>query len=368
MINQTTRATRLQALQAAMQQNGIELVAIAPTDSLRYMLGFSPQPDERACWLLVSESGAGMVMPSLNAEQTASEAPEIELFRWDDDAGAGGALTAALQRLSAGNAVTLAADPEMRADHLLMLQEALPYTRSVDAAMLISPLRAVKDASEIAALQHSAEAADAAMLAAFDAIRAGVPETAIADVIERTFAANDARPEFAMVGSGPNGAFPHHHTGSRELQRGDAIVLDIGADRGGYFSDMTRMAHIGEPSARYLEVHVIVEAALQAAMATSKPGATCAEVDAAAREVITEAGYGEYFVHRTGHGLGVSIHEAPWIMAGNDTELVVGNVHSIEPGIYLPGEFGIRLEEIVHVTESGCERFSSLPRELRVID
>jgi Xaa-Pro aminopeptidase len=367
MIDASTRARRASALRERMASAGVDLVAVAPTDNLRYLLGFSPLPDERACMLLISAAGSAMVMPSLNAEQTASEAPEVELVRWSDHEGADGAIAAALDRIGAGAAATLAVDPEMRADHLLVLQRAVPGARTVNASGVISALRTVKDGSEIALLQRSADAADAAMLAGFDAIRAGLTEMQVYDVIAAMFAEHDSAVDFAIVGSGPNGAFPHHHTGTRVLEEGDAIVLDIGGIRDGYVSDMTRMAHIGEPSEKYLEVHGIVERAVQAAMEAAQPGASCGDVDDAARGVITAAGYGEYFVHRTGHGLGISTHEEPWIMAGNDTVLEVGNVHSIEPGIYLPGEFGVRLEDIVHITEDGCERFSSLPRDLRVV-
>jgi Xaa-Pro dipeptidase len=133
-------------------------------------------------------------------------------------------------------------------------------------------------------------------------------------------------------------------------------------------SDITRSAFVGTPTDRYLEVHAAVESAVQAALATARPGATCHDVDAAARGAIEDAGFGEFFVHRTGHGLGISVHEPPWIMRGEDVELQAGMVHSIEPGIYLQGEFGVRLEEIVHITEDGCERFSRLPRDLHVVD
>jgi Xaa-Pro aminopeptidase len=367
MIDQTTRANRVTALRASMAAKRVDVVAIAPTDNLRYLIGFSPLPDERACMLLISAGGAAMVMPSLNAEQTASEAPEIELVRWSDDAGPQVALGSALEKIDGNGAATIAVDPEMRTDHLLVLQAGLPQARTIDAASVIGPLRTIKDSTELALLQQAANAADAAMLAGIDAIKPGLTEMQVYDVIAARFAENDSAVDFAIVGSGPNGAYPHHHTGTRVLQDGDAIVLDIGGVRDGYVSDMTRMAYIGEPTARYLEVHEIVEQAVQAAMAAAKPGASCGDVDAAARGVITDAGYGEYFVHRTGHGLGISTHEQPWIMADNDTVLEVGNVHSIEPGIYLPGEFGVRLEDIVHITEHGCERFSSLPRELRII-
>jgi Xaa-Pro aminopeptidase len=377
MIDLSTRAIRLAALRAKMITAGVELTVIAPTDNLRYLLGFAPVYDERACLLIVSGEAAAIVMPSLNADQTAAEVPEIELIRWSDEAGPATALATAFTITGAsggagasggtGGAFTVAVDPQMRAEHLLLLQSALPAARTIDAIAVIGPLREAKDAVELGALQLAANVADTAMLAAFGALRAGASELEIQEVVAQTFGANASPIEFAIVGGGPHSAFPHHHTGARRLQAGDAVVIDIGGRRDNYVSDITRMAFIGEPSERYLEVHATVERAVVEAQAAAVPGATCAEVDSAAREVIADAGYGEYFVHRTGHGLGLSGHEPPWIMPGNDTELRPGVVHSIEPGIYLPGEFGVRLEEIVHITDTGCERFSSLPRDVHVV-
>jgi Xaa-Pro aminopeptidase len=367
MIDAATRAQRLDALRAQMAQAGVDLAAIAPSDNIRYLLGFSPQGDERACMLLVTPSAAAVLMPSLNAEQAAAEAPELELIRWSDDAGPDDALRATLERVAGTAAQRAAADPEMRADHLMLLQEALPGARTVTGTLVMAPLREAKGPEELDTLQRSADAADAAMQAAFAACAAGVTELAVGDAVSRAFQAAGSAPEFAIVGGGPNGAYPHHHTGPRPLQAGDAVVIDIGGRLDGYVSDITRMAFIGEPTDRYREVHGIVEAAVAAGMAAAKPGATCSDVDLAARTVIEDAGYGEHFVHRTGHGLGLSVHEPPWIMRGYDVELRPGVVHSVEPGIYLPGEFGVRLEEIVHVTETGCERFSSLPRDVHVV-
>jgi Xaa-Pro aminopeptidase len=366
MIDAPGRAQRLQRLRAEMAGDGVALTAVAPSDNLRYLLGFAPRPDERACLLLVTATGAAMLMPSLNAEQAAVEAPELELVRWSDDAGPAAALQAALERVGAGADGLVAADPEMRADHLLLLQTVLPQARMVSATGVIGPLREAKESNELAILQRSADVADAAMRAAFAALAAGVTETDVSEALNRAFTDAGATPEFGIVGGGPNSAFPHHHTGARPLQSGQPVVIDIGARLDGYVSDITRMGFIGAPTERYLEVHAIVDAACAAGMAASAPGATCADVDAAARGVIDEAGYGQYFVHRTGHGLGLSVHEPPWIMRGNETVLRPGVVHSVEPGIYLPGEFGVRLEEIVYVTETGCERFSSLPRDVHV--
>ena len=231
------------------------------------------------------------------------------------------------------------------------------------------PLREVKSDGELRLLQAAADAGDAAMRAAFAACRPGATELQVADAAAAAFRAEGCEEVvFTIVGAGPNGAFPHYHAGHQQLAVGDAIVIDIGARRDGYMCDITRMVVVGEPTPRHLEVHRAVEAAVQAGLAAARPGATCHDVDAAARGAIEDAGFGEYFVHRTGHGLGISTHEPPWIMRGEDVQLKAGMVHSIEPGIYLPGEFGVRLEEIVHVTDEGCERFSRLPRDLHVAE
>jgi Xaa-Pro aminopeptidase len=279
------------------------------------------------------------------------------------------ALSTALARLGVPGAAppTLAADPEMRADHLLLLQGALPGTATVDAGDVLWPLREIKDDAELSALARSAQLADRAVQAGWAACAAGVSELAVAEAINRSFQADGAEPEFALVASGPNGAFPHHATGSRALRDGDAVVIDVGAVRDGYHSDITRMAFVGRPSDQYVEVHAVVEAAVSAALAATRPGATCGAIDAAARTVIERAGFGEFFVHRTGHGLGLSGHEPPYVMAGSEVVLRAGMIHSIEPGIYLSGEFGVRLEDIVHVTSDGCERLSALGRDVHVV-
>jgi Xaa-Pro aminopeptidase len=368
-MDAAAREARIGRLRDGLAASGLDLLAIAPTDNMRWLLGFAPMYDERACMLLVTAGGLQVVMPNLNADQAESEAPEIALVRWKDDAGPEGALRTALAGVGGDGATTVGADGEMRADHLMLLQSVLPGARFQNASAVLRPLREIKDRAELDVLAVSAAAGDTAMRAAFAACRPGRSELEVAESIQAAFRdAGCEDVEFTIVASGPNGAFPHHHTGGRLLAEGDAIVLDIGGRKGGYPSDITRMAVIGEPSARYREVHDVVERALRAGLAAAKPGAACGDVDDAARTVITDAGFGEYFAHRTGHGLGLSVHEPPWIMAGEQDELRVGMVHSIEPGIYLPGEFGIRLEEIVHITEDGCAPFSSLPRDPHVVE
>ena len=366
MIDSSARADRLVRLRAAMDRSGVALTAIAPTDNLRWLTGFAPLYDERACLLLVGSDREAMVMPSLNAEQTAGRLPEVELVRWVDEDGSEAALRDALARVAPGEG-PVAADPEMRADHLLALQRATGGRATIDGARLLGALREIKDGAELTLLAASSQIADLAIQAAWAACAPGASERQVAETIDRVFRDHGCEPEFAIVAAGVNGAFPHHQSGPAELATGDAVVIDVGAIRDGYHSDITRMAFLGEPTARYREVHAAVETAVVAAMAATRPGARSGEVDAAARGAIAAAGYGGYFVHRTGHGLGLSGHEGPYVMDGSDVVLSEGMVHSIEPGIYLPGEFGVRLEEIVYVTAGGCVRFSDLDRAVHVV-
>ena len=356
---------RLAALRGKMRETETDLVALAPGSHMDWLLGFHPHPDERPCLLLVGGEREAFLMPALNAEGSR-ESTDIEFVTWADADGPAAALTQALQVVGADGAGKVALDETMRADFALLLLGALPGAQHAFTAETIGALRMRKDAGEYAKLKMNAAIADRAMQAGFAAIRPGMSETELADVIRAHFTSEGAAPAFWIVGAGGNGAFPHHQTGERKLAEGDAIVIDIGGRRNGFPSDITRMAVVDRPPEGYGQIHTIVEKAVQAALKAARPGVRARDVDAAARKVITDAGYGEYFVHRTGHGLGVDIHEPPYITSTSDVILEEGMVFSIEPGIYLPGRLGIRLEEIVILREDGPEILSSLPRDLHV--
>jgi Xaa-Pro aminopeptidase len=358
---------RLARVRAVLADEGLDALALAPSDNLRHSTGFSPLADERFCALLLTADAEALVVPELNADQAAAALPEIEQLRFKDQDGPTAALQAALAKLDGGSVASIAVDPEMRADALLALRDCAPDVRLVSAAPVMRRLRETKQADEIEAIRRAAAVADRAMAAAVGACRPGVSENDVAAAVLAAFRAAGADEPWVSVCSGPNGAFPHHEHSERVLRDGEPIVVDLGARLGDYHSDMTRMVHLGEPSARYREVHEIVERASQAALRAATVGATCGDVDRAARDVISDAGYGERFLHRTGHGLGLSLHEAPWIMAGDEHVLGDGAVFSIEPGIYLPDEFGVRLEEIVVLTPSGAQIVSGLDRAVAVV-
>ena len=356
---------RLAAIQAALQPAGSDLLALAVTDNLRYALsGFAPTADERFCALLIGPDKAAFVVPALNAAQVRASV-NLPLYTYDDAAGPQGALDAALLSVDAARARAALADERMWADQLLTLQESLPAVRFGRAGIVIAPLRSRKDSSEIEALLSVADTADAGVEAVLAALAPGISEQELAAVAaEGMRRAGAEAVEFATVASGPNTAMPHHHAGPRLLERGDVVLIDIGSRMDGYCSDITRMAIVGgaDPDPEYAKVHEIVEDALRAAIAAARTGVPARAMDDAARGVIVAAGYGEYFVHRTGHGLGISVHEPPYLTASSDTILESGMVFSIEPGIYLPGRFGVRLEEVVHLDSAGAHVFSGLPR------
>jgi Xaa-Pro aminopeptidase len=333
---------------------------------MRYLLGFAPLADERLCALLVTPQAVRFVVPVLNANQVEAQTG-MPAIRWSDAAGPDGALVQAIGELDLKSGGVLAADDTMRADILLILQEAIRPGRSIAAGDLMAALRVCKSDEEIEALAQSASLADQALLAGATACQPGVTERHVAGVIAAYFRDHGAETvDFTIVASGPNGAFPHHETGQRPLQVGDTIILDIGATLAGYKSDITRVVHLGEPSDEVKTVYQAVLEANQRGREAAVAGVPAREVDRAARQAIEQAGYGPLFFHRTGHGLGLEAHEPPWITAESKTILQPGMVFSVEPGVYLPDKFGIRIEDIVVVTQGACRCLTGLDHKLIV--
>jgi Xaa-Pro aminopeptidase len=356
MTVSTLRDERLGRLQQHMIEAGVDLVAIAPTANMRYLLGFMPHPDERLCALLVSQAESAFVVPELNADQVEAKTG-LKALRWSDAEGPMRALKQAVGGLGLKGVGLLAADDTMRADALLVLQEVIQPRKSSAAGPLMTELRIRKSEQEIELLARAAAVADDAVRVGADACRPGVAERQVAASIEAFFRQRGAEAvDFIAVASGPNGAFPHHEYGDRLLQEGDAIILDLGATFEGYKSDVSRVVHLGEPPAEFASAYAAVLEANRRGREAAVAGGLARDVDQAARGWLEQAGYGAFFIHRTGHGLGMEIHEPPWITAESDTRLEPGMVFSVEPGVYRPGRFGIRIEDIVVVTagESRC--------------
>lgn len=357
---------RLNALQAEMVQQGVDLVAIAPTANMRYLTGFAPLMDERICALLVGERSTRFLVPELNADQVEAHTG-LSALRWSDADGPLQALAQALDELGIRAGDVLAADDSMRADSLLLLQDMAQPKRSLAAANLMTPLRIRKSEQEIELLARSAALADGALMAGAEACQPGVSERQVGEAIANYFREHGAEAvDFVIVASGPNGAFPHHETGDRRLVAGDTIIIDIGATLEGYKSDITRVVQLGQPPAGVSEVYKAVLEANRRGRQAAVPGALALEVDRAARETLEQASLSAYFTHRTGHGLGLEIHEPPWITSTSQTRLEPGMVFSVEPGVYVPGKFGVRIEDIIVVTEGESHNLTGLDHSLIV--
>lgn len=359
--------SRLETLQQRMEAEGVDAVALTPGAHLQWLFGLTPIRDERPFVALITQTDAGFLVPELEAEALSNRL-NLATFAWADSAGPASALTALIKSVGLNNQVqTFALDESMRADHAALIQDAFPSAQRHFSASTLGALRMLKTSEEVAALKHNAIVADRAMQTAWEQIVPGMREGELAEIINQAFIANEATPLFSIVAAGANSAMPHYNGSDCLLADGQALLIDIGGSMLSYSSDITRMAVIGNEPEGYDEIHSIVEAALTAALASAKPGIRACEVDKAARDVITQAGYGEYFMHRTGHGLGQEVHEPPYITATSQTLLEEGMVFSIEPGIYLPGKFGVRLEEIVSLRADGPEILSNLSRSARHI-
>jgi len=358
---------RMTRLRERMAATGTDLVVVGPSSHLVWLAGMSPHGDERPVMLIVSKDHAGFLMPALNAD---SQRPftTLPFYTWTDAEGPDAALAKLLADSNAKrDGIRIALDETMRADFALLVIDALPGAKRGFLADTVGYLRARKEEAEYARLKMNAVLNDGAMRAGFASLKEGITELEVGQVIRDYYIANGAKPEFVSVCFGENGAFPHHHTGDRKLKRNEAVLIDIGGRKDDYPSDMTRVGVYGERPEGFDEVHGVLERAVQAAIEAAKPGVAAKDVDKAARDVITAAGYGEFFLHRTGHGLGIDIHEPPYITGASEAVLEEGNVFSIEPGIYLQGRFGIRLEEIVIVRGNRAEVLSELPRDAFVV-
>jgi Xaa-Pro aminopeptidase len=359
---------RCLAAQLEMAGYGFDFLLVAPSSDLTYLTGVADEPSERLMMLVLRLTGQpALVVPRLEAEKVSSLVPFASLHVWEETESPF-TLVASLLGEDGLARPTVAIDEHMWAGTLLGLQAVLPGANYRRANPLLSSLRVIKSRAEVELLRSAAAKADVAYGRLLREPLVGLAEVEVADLVGRHLrAAGLEKVSFVIVGSGPNGAKPHHWGGDRRLAVGDAVVLDFGGTYRHYQSDITRTVVVGAPATDLANVHRLVREAQEAAFQAVKPGVSAGQVDAAARQRLAAAGLGEYFIHRTGHGLGLDLHEEPYIVAGNDLPLREGMVFSLEPGVYLPGRFGVRVEDIVVVTATGAERLNNAPRELAVI-
>ena len=347
---------------------GLDGIIVTPGPDLVWLTGYQPTAITERLTMLVLSSGEQptLLVPALERPdaEAAEGAPTLQIMDWPDGSDPYRAARDLLPHEG-----RFGISDSAWAMHVLGLQQTLPRTGYRALTPSMPMLRAVKDSNELARLAMAGAAADATYEEIVHVRFSGRRETEVAADLARLLREfGHEQVDFTVVGSGPNGANPHHEAGDRVIQPGDAVVLDFGGLMYGYGSDTTRTVCVGEPGPELRKVHEIVRQAQQSAYEAVRPGIACQEIDRVARAVIADAGYGEQFIHRTGHGIGVTTHEPPYMVEGEEQPLRPGMCFSIEPGIYLAGRFGVRIEDIVTVTEDGGRRLNNTDHGLRVVE
>ncbi len=365
----TVHRERLQRAGREAGARAIDALLITPSPDYAYLLGYrAPVLERLTCLVVRPEAAPVLILPRLEEPLARHElgeiAEELTIVPWDetDDP------FRLVQQLLAG-ASRVGVQDQMWGRFVLRIQAVLEPTSLVEAGPTLSALRRVKSADEIDRLRLAAGAADAAMLSITRERLSGRTEAEVSARIRSLLVEHGHQSaDFAIVASGPNSASPHHEPGDRVIAAGDALVLDIGGSLAGYVSDTTRTAFVRDPPAEFAALHAVLQEAQRAACDAVRPGVACSAIDAVAREIIEDAGFGDAFIHRTGHGIGMETHEEPYIVASNPEPLEAGHAFSVEPGIYIAGSWGARIEDIVVCTETGGERLNTSPTELYVVE
>jgi Xaa-Pro aminopeptidase len=364
----TVHRQRLDAAAAEATSRGLDALLVTPSSDYLYLLGYNAPPLERLTCLIVRPNGyATLVLPHLEEPLARHElgplADGMELVPWEetDDP------FAVVGRLL-GRAARVALQDQMWARFVLRLRATLDGAELVEAGPALNALRRTKSPEEIGRLRAAATAADEAMEAITAEQLSGRTEAEVsAHIRELLRDAGHDSADWAIVASGPNAASPHHTPGDRIIQAGDAIVLDIGGTANGYASDTTRTAFVGLPPEEFQDLYAVLQEAQAAACDAVRPGVPARDVDRVAREIIADAGYGALVTHRTGHGIGLETHEEPYLVESNPDPLREGDAFSVEPGIYVEGRWGARIEDIVVCTATGGERLNQTSRDLRIV-
>lgn len=363
----TVPRDRLRRVQEALRDRGIDALFVGPSPDLRYLVGYHALPLERLTLLVVPAAGdPSLVVPELEAARAlasgAGDVADVRTFTELEDPFR--QVTQVLTAAGVGEPGTCAVQDRLWSSFTLRLQAVLPGARWLAGSQVMGVLRRVKTPDEVERLRRVARAIDEVHRQVPALLRPGRTEAEVGRDVADLILDDHDEVNFVIVASGPNGASPHHETGSRRLEVGDAVVVDIGGTRDGYCSDNTRNYVLSSPPEGYRDLFDVVLAAQRAGVEAVRPGAAAEDVDRACRQVVEDAGYGEWFVHRTGHGIGIEEHEEPWIVAGNAEALEPGMAFSVEPGIYLPDRYGARIEDCVVVTDAGVERLNTLDRGL----
>jgi Xaa-Pro dipeptidase len=361
---------RLNKLTAELRSAGVDAIAIVPGANMRYLAGLDMHMNERLAIAFFPANGQpAMVLPALEAPRAQAQAQfPIRFYPWTDEAGPEAALRQAIADLGLDGRRLGVEYTAMRVLELRGIEQCAPEAVVGDATPLLATLRMRKDPGELAAMRAAVRIVEDALRGAIAQIRPGMTERELGEIWEAGMRAAGSGPSFGtIVASGPNSANPHHSNTDRAFQPGDLIILDGGCWYDGYASDITRTIALGEPSAEARRIYDLVLAANAAGRAAARPGASGDTVDQAARKVIADGGYGAQFLHRTGHGLGLEIHEPPYMVGGNAEALAPGMTFTVEPGVYVAGVGGVRIEDDVVITDDGAESLTSFERNLIIV-
>jgi Xaa-Pro dipeptidase len=360
--------SRLNRLTQEILAQGMDGIALMPGPNMVYLSGIHTHVSERPILLfLPADDDPAIIIPSLEAMKARDAGiPEERIFDWTDDEGYTGAFQKACAHLELSDYLLGVEALHMRVLELELLQRYAPGLQIVHAEPVVGALRLVKDASELAAMERAIDVAQKAIEQLIPQIKIGMTEKQIAARLTQLQldGGADSIAFGPIVSAGPNSASPHAVPTERPLQSGDLLVIDWGCYVDGYPSDITRTFAVGDIEPELKTIYEAVKLANQQGKAMAAPGTTGQDVDRAARDVIEDAGYGQYFIHRTGHGLGLEVHEPPFMMEGSTEPLAVGNVFTVEPGIYLPGRGGVRIEDDVVITADGRRSLTTFPRDL----
>jgi Xaa-Pro aminopeptidase len=363
---------RLSAVADAVRTKGLDVLLLTPGPDLRYVTGYDAKQLERlTCLAVPADNDPFLLVPQLElkaAQASPAGALNLEILTWGETEHPFGMIRAAV-----GAPRSIALSDRMWALHVLQFRDVFPVAEQHLASAVLSPLRMRKSAAEVAALKDAGEAIDRVHANVPGWLRPGLTERQVgAKIAEAILAEGHVQVDFVIVGSGPNAASPHHEVSDRIIKDGDVVVVDIGGTMpSGYCSDCTRTYAVGHAPDDFTRYFEVLYNAQEAATTSVRPGVTAESVDRTAREIITDAGYGEWFIHRTGHGIGLESHEDPYIVEGNTIPLEPGMAFSIEPGIY-PGPHGARIEDIVICTDpattgAGYQRMNNAPRDLVIV-
>ena len=364
--------SRLDTLNASLQSAGLDAVILNPGPTLTHLTGLRFHLMERPVVLMfVKDQDPAIVLPELELQKVASLPYELQVFAYPENPSEWDGVFRRAARSLHLDGKKIGVEPrQLRLLEFRYVQAGAPEADYPDASEVLSALRLRKDQAEVEAMRRAVQIAQDALEATIPSIKTGMTEKELSSELVMQLLRHGSEPElpFApIVSGGPNSANPHASPTERKLQTGDLLVVDWGAAYDGYISDLTRTFALGEVDEEYQKIHRIVQEANAAGRAAAQPGVACASVDKAARDVIDSAGYGQYFTHRTGHGIGMEGHEEPYMRGDNMQLLQPGMAFTVEPGIYLPDRNGVRIEDNVVIMETGADILSDMPREIRVV-